>query len=304
MDRFGRALSIATLVTALGIPSSIAPDSPFDSPSKRSARYEGDAMQDVAYVSLFPAVSLPSPAPVVPAPSFDELVRKEWSALRARGLRLDTRYFNRKAQEPRSRPIDMVVLHTTESGVMTVDNLLSFLGAAELCHYCITRDGAIAPIVYSGMLATHAGESVWSGVSEVDHNSIGIEIQAQVMPRKQKDSNGRYVLPITDPQYAALKMLVAYLEERYGIPLQRFLGHDQVAYSSLTNSRGRKYDPGLDFSWEKAGLPDNYVIPDPDVLSGRVGVSPYSVRKRQVTEGQHEASILYKVLRSATKSVR
>ncbi len=144
---------------------------------------------------------------------------------------------------PKDAKIDCVVLHYTD--VATMEEALQLLTdpAREVSsHYAIDEDGTTYQLVDDEKRAWHAGPSSWEGQDNVNHFSIGIELQ-----------NGGYfagyaltgVWPkFPDAQIDALKKLLDQLMEKHPITFNRIIGHEDIA-------PGRKIDPGPAFPWEK-----------------------------------------------------
>jgi len=218
-----------------------------------------------------------------------------WTALRRRGLKIDSSFFNVAAVMPRTRSIDMIVLHTTESRGAYERNILPEISKKWHAHYVIGRTGTVYPLVDPEYWAWHADQSMWSGVCDLDKNSIGIEFVANALaeqPALRRE--------VTDAQYAAGKVLKSYLMERYRIPPDKILGHTQVALNYANDTRGRKGDPGPAFSYKKLGLPNNYALSDPDICAGLVRWNGHALREHRLTPGQLE-SFLRVELRAARR---
>lgn len=98
-------------------------------------------------------------------------------------------------------------------------------------HYLIQNSGKIIQFVHDNFKAWHAGKSILHGIDDVNEFSIGVSLQGI----------GSSVA-FTNPQMSSLCLLVANLIEKYKIPYNNIVGHDQVAY-------GRKNDPGKYFDW-------------------------------------------------------
>ncbi|HIH24045.1 TPA: N-acetylmuramoyl-L-alanine amidase [Candidatus Woesearchaeota archaeon] len=234
--------------------------------------------------------------------------QRDWTALRAHGATIDERFFDAYETRPRRRRIDMVVLHVSDS---PPDNHrkdpslppdayhVGWILEQSNSHYAISRDGRIYPVISPDYFCRHAGKnplprkervklavrgeaplvpplsswSLWDGQFDVDQNAIGIEIIGKFTHRPP-EPNAK--------QVQATKVLVQYLMEKYSIPSDRVLGHNQIACEPLRVDastgmpsfvvRGRKMDPGPQFPWERIGLADNYRILDPDILAGRAGL--------------------------------
>lgn len=147
------------------------------------------------------------------------------------------------SDRPDGSVINCVVLHYTD--VATMKEALQILTDPERevsSHYAIDEDGTIYQLVAEEKRAWHAGPSSWDGQDNVNHFSIGIELQ-----------NGGYyagyaltgVWPnFPDSQINALIQLLKMLMTKYSIPLNRIVGHEDIA-------PGRKIDPGPAFPWNK-----------------------------------------------------
>ena len=168
-----------------------------------------------------------------------------------------------------------VVVHSTECGLESALRTLSrgkvrrgrrvTLGGHA--HYLLARRGTIYRILDPKYRADHAGVSLWKGLENLSDHSLGIELE------------GFHDVPFTTAQYRSLSWLLSVLRQRFGIASRDVLEHFRVAYTPPNrffsrNWRGRKRDPGLgNFDRRRAGLRDEYPV-DPDVLAGRVGMSP------------------------------
>jgi N-acetylmuramoyl-L-alanine amidase len=101
-------------------------------------------------------------------------------------------------------------------------------------HYLVHEDGRIVQLVPEARRARHAGVSSWSGETDINSRSIGIEI---VNP----GHDGGYPdFPMR--QIAAVIALCRGIIARRSIPRDRLLAHSDVAPS-------RKKDPGEKFPW-------------------------------------------------------
>ncbi len=99
------------------------------------------------------------------------------------------------------------------------------------------KDLRIFNLVNENDRAWHAGVSAWSGRSNLNDTSLGIELVNQA-----RDDNGIITfLPYHPQQIAALKLLAINILQRYpDISPTNIIGHSDV-------SPGRKSDPGLSF---------------------------------------------------------
>ena len=132
---------------------------------------------------------------------------------------------------------NMVILHYT--GMVS-----AALALARLCspqaevsaHYLIDESGQVYRLVSEAMRAWHAGASAWGEITDVNSNSIGIELS---------NPGHEHGLPdFTEAQMASLENLLLNIRLRWSIPPERYLGHADVAV-------GRKQDPGEKFDWKR-----------------------------------------------------
>lgn len=127
---------------------------------------------------------------------------------------------------------NFVIIHQTGSD--TAERALGTLtdpARKVSAHYLVDRDGAIHQLVDERARAWHAGESWWSGVTDLNSMSIGIEL----------DNNGEE--PFADVQITRLMQLLADLKQRHRIPAANFIGHADIAPA-------RKVDPSRHFPWK------------------------------------------------------
>jgi N-acetylmuramoyl-L-alanine amidase len=128
---------------------------------------------------------------------------------------------------------NLVVLHHTGNG--SLDKALATLtdpARKVSAHYLIGRDGEILRLVEEKDRAWHAGASWWGGNTDVNSNSIGIEL----------DNDG--FEPFADAQIDALLRLLAEITRRHDIPGANVVGHADVAPE-------RKTDPSVRFPWRR-----------------------------------------------------
>jgi N-acetylmuramoyl-L-alanine amidase len=137
--------------------------------------------------------------------------------------------------DARSRPISMIVLHYTD--MLSAEEAITKLcdpAAGVSCHYLVTKSGDVVRLVPEERRAWHAGRSYWRGLTNVNDDSIGIEID------NPGHSNGYE--PFPDAQIDALVRLVADIKQRHKITRGNVVGHSDVAPA-------RKRDPGELFPW-------------------------------------------------------
>lgn len=128
-----------------------------------------------------------------------------------------------------------IVLHYT--GMKTAQEALERLCNPQSevsAHYFVDEDGRILQLVNEDKRAWHAGKSYWSGESDLNSASIGIEI---VNPGHELGYRS-----FTAPQIKAVADLCGVLIKRYKIPKSHVLAHADIAPE-------RKEDPGELFPW-------------------------------------------------------
>jgi len=142
-----------------------------------------------------------------------------------------------------ARP-DLIVLHYT--AMISVEVALDRLcdPAAEVsCHYLIAEDGRLWQLVPEDQRAWHAGAGQWGSVRDVNSRSIGIELA------------NTSTHPFPEPQMAALEALMPGIMTRWDIPVERVIGHSDMAPA-------RKYDPGGRFDWQRLARQGLSIWPD------------------------------------------
>ena len=130
---------------------------------------------------------------------------------------------------------EIIVLHYT--GMATGKGAEDWLcdPASEVSsHYLVHEDGRVVQMVRERDRAWHAGKSFWRGVTDINSQSIGIEI---ANPGHQLDYP-----PFPPRQVRAVVALCKGIVARHGIRPEMVLGHSDVA-------PGRKVDPGEKFPW-------------------------------------------------------
>ncbi len=140
-------------------------------------------------------------------------------------------------ERPAGVAIDILLLHYT--GMQSAEEALSRLcdpAAKVSAHYTIDLDGAIYRHVEDAKRAWHAGVSFWAGERDINGRSIGIEL---VNPGHEFGYN-----EYPEAQIQALMALGTVLRREHPIPVERVLGHSDVAPA-------RKRDPGELFPWDR-----------------------------------------------------
>lgn len=137
--------------------------------------------------------------------------------------------------DARVRPPDMIVLHYT--GMPSGEAALARLrdpAAGVSAHYLVEEDGRIFALVPEARRAWHAGVSSWGGETDVNGQSIGVEIVNPGHEFGYRD--------FPKIQIAAVIDLLTDIRGRWTVPDARILGHSDVAPA-------RKTDPGERFPW-------------------------------------------------------
>ena len=133
------------------------------------------------------------------------------------------------------RPNLVVIHHTSDATAERALATLTDPVREVSAHYLVGRDGTIWQLVDERKRAWHAGEARWGGDTDVNSESIGIEL----------DNDGEE--PFADAEIASLLALLADLKARYHIPTANFVGHGDIAPA-------RKVDPSRYFPWRTLAL--------------------------------------------------
>ncbi len=168
----------------------------------------------------------------------------------------------------------MIILHYT--GMQSEDAALERLcnpGAKVSAHYFISENGETLNLVDESKRAWHAGISYWSGKTDINSESIGIEI---VSPGHEFGYR-----PFPDAQVRAVSSLCARLIDRYSIPASNVLGHSDIAPK-------RKEDPGELFPWKTLAAEGVGVWPrvtDGDLAAGQQILKDGTFKKHLIKYG-------------------
>ena len=188
-------------------------------------------------------------------------------------------------------PLDMIIIHhigSKNGKLFSIEGTITWFtsidahknpqtGAIEnqvSAHYAIPRtthtDYDVVQFVKDIDIAYHAGDSQWvvDGKTRkfINSYSIGIELEG--------DGN---LVEYTDYQYSTLIELVKSLADRYKIPENNIVGHEDIAPS-------RKIDPGKLFDWMR--LRKGINIPVPTVVSTSIGPQSSSMSVEKVPDDQ------------------
>lgn len=134
--------------------------------------------------------------------------------------------------------IDSIVIHDTESSYESAISSFQKPGGGS-AHYVIrSSDGAVTQMVPTKDLSFQAGNY------STNMHSIGIEHEGYAA------SGGTWY---TQTQYETSAELVAYLADRFDIPLDRqhIIGHDNVSGPQSSLVSGMHWDPGPSWDWER-----------------------------------------------------
>lgn len=140
--------------------------------------------------------------------------------------------------DDRTLPISCLILHYTgmETGEAALERMCD-PDAKVSAHYMVEQDGRIFQLVDEESRAWHAGVSEWQGETNINSNSIGIEIVNGGHDWPNADGS---LPPFPDEQIIAVIALCKDIESRHG--QLTLLGHSDIAPM-------RKIDPGEHFPW-------------------------------------------------------
>ena len=144
---------------------------------------------------------------------------------------------NHSKKSRNNKEIKLIVIHYTgmQSKIASIKRLLNSRFKVS-CHYLIDRKGQIIRMVDENKTAWHAGKSKWKTFSNLNKNSIGIELV------NKGHSFGYETFP--NSQINQLIKLCLYLKKKYRIKSSNIVGHSDIAPL-------RKKDPGEKFPWKK-----------------------------------------------------
>ena len=147
-----------------------------------------------------------------------------------------SRNFSKKKRR-NARHIKFVIIHYTgmQSEIESLNRLKNIKSKVS-CHYFINRKGKIVQMVLDKNIAWHAGKSKWKKFTNLNNNSIGIEL----VNRGHRFGYQNF----TKAQIKQLIILCKKLKKKYRLKQENFLGHSDIAPL-------RKIDPGEKFPSEK-----------------------------------------------------
>ena len=106
-----------------------------------------------------------------------------------------------------------------QSKIVSVKRLLNSKYKVS-CHFLIDRDGQIIKMVDENKIAWHAGKSKWKNFTDLNKNSIGIELV-------NKGHEFGYE-KFTKIQIEKLIIICKYLKKKYKIKNSNILGHSDI----------------------------------------------------------------------------
>jgi N-acetyl-anhydromuramyl-L-alanine amidase AmpD len=140
--------------------------------------------------------------------------------------------------EPRKEPVTLLILHHTAGSLPSSLDVLQGKDPKHKVgvHYVVTDEPQprVIRMVPENLAAYHAGKSGWGKLTNLNQNSIGIEVV-------NYDGN---VYPYSEAQADVLFALCDEIIRRHDIKPWNVLAHSDIAV-------GRKVDPGLKFPWAK-----------------------------------------------------
>jgi N-acetylmuramoyl-L-alanine amidase len=137
-------------------------------------------------------------------------------------------------KEIRNSGNNYIVLHSDEgSGYTSTRRFLIRKGNSY--HYYIKRSGDVVKLIDPKYKASHAGISFYEGKFGMNSHSIGIALQ----------NNNKQTY--TEKQYTSLTWLITQLRSRYKDSTSNVI----LRHSDIALPRGRRNDPGENFSMEK-----------------------------------------------------
>lgn len=138
--------------------------------------------------------------------------------------------------DERTQPIKTIIIHSTECpSTESALNILTSPKHKVSCHYLICQTGMIYHLVDDEKRAWHAGVSAWEDDQDINHSSIGIELD-HVSPEEGSEEYPKV-------QINSLIELLKFLVQKHDIKSHNILAHSDIAPH-------RKRDPGNDFPWE------------------------------------------------------
>lgn len=130
------------------------------------------------------------------------------------------------------KPNFVIIHHTAQNSCEQTLKTFTLPRTQVSAHYVICKDGTVHHMLNDYLRAWHGGAAKWGSSTDINSNSIGIEI----------DNNGFEAF--TEQQISSLLHLLGNLKKQYSIPSANFIGHADIA-------PGRKVDPNRHFPWQQ-----------------------------------------------------
>ena len=168
-----------------------------------------------------------------------------------------------------NKNITIIIIHYTgmQSERESLKRLISPKSKVST-HFLINRSGKIFRLVEEDNIAWHAGKSKWKNYTNLNKNSIGIELV-------NKGHQFGYQ-NFTKIQVKKLIKLCKYLIKKYRIESSMILGHSDIAPL-------RKIDPGEKFPWKYLSL-------------NGVGIYPHSKINKKNNQPKPQSKLFFKYL--------
>jgi N-acetylmuramoyl-L-alanine amidase len=143
---------------------------------------------------------------------------------------------NYSIKDRTKKKIKFIVLHYTgmQSERVAIDRLTSKKSKVS-SHYLINRKGKIIKMIDEKHIAWHAGKSKWKNFTNLNNQSIGIELVNKGHQIGYENFSKK--------QISKLVLLCKTLIKKYKIKKTNILGHSDIAPL-------RKMDPGEKFPWK------------------------------------------------------
>ena len=143
---------------------------------------------------------------------------------------------NQSKKRRKSKDIRIIVLHYTgmQSKIESLKRLINPKSKVS-CHYLIDQKGEIIKLLDDDKIAWHAGKSKWKNFTNLNKNSLGIELV------NKGHQHGYQKYPKL--QIKQLIKLCIHLKKKYKINNKNIVGHSDIAPF-------RKKDPGEKFPWK------------------------------------------------------
>ncbi|MFM6976330.1 MAG: N-acetylmuramoyl-L-alanine amidase [Sphingobacteriaceae bacterium] len=141
------------------------------------------------------------------------------------------------------KPNYVILHHTAQNSTAQTLKTFTLSKSQVSAHYLIGRDGQIIHLLNDYLRAWHGGIARWGNDTDINSNSIGIEI----------DNDG--LAPFTETQIQSLLSLLKQLKKTYNIPTANFIAHSDIAPS-------RKVDPQIGFPWRRLADKGFGLMPD------------------------------------------